>query len=264
MPKLFPPTLLIDTLRRNRLLLCLDYDGTISETARNPDEAVPIEGVRDAIAILSRHPEDVLVGIASGRDAAVTRRIVGLYRGVFYIGLHGIELLDPAENRHILTPVKHCVAALQKVREFLSTPARPNEGFVVEDKGISLALHFRLAHPNRAREICRRLEHFVRTQTRGLRVAYGDMVAEIIPSNTAGKGFAITQILESVGDPLLKPVYFGNNPTDEEAFYAVRREDGITVLVGEERETRAEYRLDSPAEVVQVLCGLAQVLERGK
>ena len=59
------------------------------------------------------------------------------------------------------------------------------------------------------------------------------------------------------------PVYFGDDPSDEEAFFAVRRANGATILVGAERDTHAEYRVDDPAEVIEALRLLADALERG-
>jgi trehalose-phosphatase len=257
MPKPLPKTLLADLLRYHRLLLCLDYDGTLATTTRDPGDAEPLPGARDVIGALSRHPNDVVVAIVSGRDAQTARRMLGLYNHIYYVGLHGIELLDPSDRRHLLTPVRHCLDALDKVRQWLARSARPSEGFVVEDKELSIALHYRNAHPYAARDMCRDLEYFVTHLVKGLRVSYGDMAAEVIPSNTAGKGFAVAHILGELRDPHLAPVYFGNDPSDEEAFFAVRREHGTTILVGPERDTRAEYRADSPADVVEALSILA-------
>lgn len=261
MPKPLSKTLLVDLLRYHRLLLCLDYDGTLATTTRDPGDAEPVPGAREVIGVLSRHPDDVIIAIVSGRDAQTARRMLGLYNHLYYVGLHGIELLDRNDRRHLLTPVRHCLEALDKVRQWLARSAKPGDGFVVEDKELSIALHYRNAHPYMARDMCRDLEYFVNHLVRGLRVSYGDMAAEVMPSNAAGKGFAIAHILGDLRDPRLMPVYFGNDPSDEEAFFAVRREHGTTVLVGAERETRAEYRADSPADVIEALSVLADELE---
>ena len=260
MPKPLPKTLLVDLLRYHRLLLCLDYDGTLAATTRDPEDAQPIPGAREAVGELSRHPDDVVIAIVSGRDAQTARRMLGLYNRLYYVGLHGIELLDRNDRRHLLTPVRHCVEALDKVRQWLAKSAKAADGFVVEDKELSLALHYRNAHPYVARDMCRDLEYFVTHLVRGLRVTYGDMAAEVMPGNAAGKGFAVNHILGELRDPHITPVYVGNDPSDEEAFFAVRREHGTTVLVGAERETHAEYRAESPDEVVEALSLLADEL----
>jgi len=256
-----PKSLLVDLVQRKRLLLCLDYDGTIAATTSNPDDAKPIEGARNAIRTLSRHREDVVLAIVSGRDALTTRRLLGIFDGLYFVGLHGLEILDPDDRREILVPVNHCIPALHTVRDWLKKEARESDGFMVEDKELSIALHYRNANLELARDICRQLEYFVGHMIRGLRVTHGDMVEEVIPSNTGGKGFAINHLLAQLKDKTLLPIYFGNDSSDEEAFFAVRRVGGATILVGEERDTHAEFHADEPAQAIEVLASLADALE---
>jgi len=261
-PKLLSKTLLVDLIPRNRLLLCLDYDGTLAETTLNPKDAKPLSGTRDAVQTLSFYPDDVVIAVLSGRDAQTTRRMLGIFSGLYYVGLHGIELLDRNNRTHMLTPVKHCLPALHSVRDWLIKEARESEGFMVEDKDLSVSMHYRNAQPAAAQDMVRQLEYYVNYVVKGLRITHGDMVAEVIPSNTAGKGFAISHIRADQKDPKLMPVYFGSDPSDEEAFFAVRREHGVTVMVGAERNTHAEYRAESPADVIAALSLLANMLVR--
>jgi trehalose 6-phosphate phosphatase len=258
-----PKNLLLELIQSKRLLLCLDYDGTVAATAPNPLDARPLEGARDAIGTITRHPDDVVLVIASGRDAQTTRRMLGIFNGLYFVGLHGIELLDPYDRKHVLVSVKHCAPALQSVGLWLRKEARASDGFIVEDKELSIALHYRNATPFNARDMCRQLEYFVGQMVKGLRVTYGDMVAEVIPSNTGGNGFAINHLLTELKDKSPIPVYFGNDPSDEESFFAIRRLAGVTVLVGEDRDTRAEYRAENPAQVIEALTLLAATLEHG-
>src|SRR6202043_1415116 len=143
--------------------------------------------------------------------------------GLYFVGLHGIEVLDPSDRRELLIPVEHCLPALEMVRQWLKKEAREADGFVLEDKDLSIALHYRNVSEHTARDLCRQLEYFVTQMVRGLRVTYGDMVAEVMPSNTGGKGFAVNHLLAGLKDKSLMPVYFGDDPSDEEAFFVVRR-----------------------------------------
>jgi len=202
-----------------------------------------------------------VIAIVSGRDAQTTRRMLGIFNGLCFIGIHGIELLDDDDHRELLVQVMHCLPALHTVRDWLFKEARASDGFMVEDKEFSVALHYRNANPEIARDICRQLEYFVTRMIKGLRVVHGDMVAEVMPSNAGGIGFAINHLLARLDDKSLMPVYFGDDPSDEEAFFVVRRAGGATILVGPERETHAEYRVDGPAGVVEVLATLADALE---
>ena len=161
MARPLPKNLLVDLIQRKRLLLCLDYDGTVAATTSNPDDAKPIEGARGVIRALSRHREDVVIAIVSGRDAQTTRRMLGVSDGLYFVGLHGIEILHPNDHRELLVPVSHCLPALHTVRDWLKKEARESDGFLVEDKEFSLALHYRNANAEIARDICRQLEYFV-------------------------------------------------------------------------------------------------------
>ena len=264
MARPFPKNLLIDLIQHKRLLLCVDFDGTIAATTAHPEEARPIEGARDAISILSRHRDDVVVAIVSGRAAQTTRAMLGIFSGAYFIGLHGIELLDAYDRRELLVPVKHCLPALYTVRDWLKKEARADDGFIIEDKQVSIALHYRNADLGAARDICRQLEYFVSRMIRGLRIIHGDMVAEVVPSNASGKGFAINYLLAQLKDKTLMPVYFGHHPSDEEAFFAVRRAAGVTILVGADRDTHAEYRVDGPEAATEALTILAKGLESSR
>jgi len=257
-----PRNLLADLTDHKRLLLCLDYDGTLAPTANNPDDAKPLDGATPALHALIAHPEDVVIAIVSGREARTTRRMLGISNGLYFIGLHGIEILDDADHLELLVNVQHCLPAMQTVQDWLKKEAHESEGFIIEDKEFSLALHYRNAKPEIARDICRQLDYFVAHMIRGLRISHGDMVEEVIPSNAGGKGFALDHLLARLKDKSLMPVFFGSDPSDEEAFFAVRRGGGATILVGPDRDTHAEYFVDGPTAVIDVLNVLADSLQR--
>lgn len=262
MARPLPKNLLVDLIQRKRLLLCLDYDGTIAATTASPLEAMPIEGARETIRTLSRHRDDVVIAVVSGRDANTTRSMLGIFNGLYFVGLHGLEVLDPDGRRELLAKVGHCVGAMHTVRDWLKKEARESDGFNVEDKGLSIALHYRNANPAVARDIRSQLEYFVGHMIMGLRLTQGEMVAEVVPSSAGGKGFAITHVLAQLKDRTVMPVYFGNDPSDEEAFFVVRRAGGATILVGDDRETHAEFLVDNPAHAIEPLVILADELER--
>jgi trehalose-phosphatase len=257
-----PRNLLVDLTAYKRLLLCVDYDGTIAPITVTPDDAKPLEGATRAIRALSAHPEDVVLAIVSGREARTTRRMLGISHALYFIGLHGIEILDEDDHRELLVQVKHCLPAMHTVRDWLKKEAREADGFIIEDKEFSIALHYRNAKPELARDICRQLDYFVAHMIRGLRISHGDMVEEVIPSNAGGKGFALDHLLARLKDKSLMPIFFGSDPSDEEAFFAVRRAGGATILVGPDRDTHAEYFVDGPAGVIDALNILADSLDR--
>jgi trehalose 6-phosphate phosphatase len=140
--------------------------------------------------------------------------------------------------------------ALDAVRTWIRQNVPPASGLVIEDKHFSVALHYRLADPDIAREIGRRLVEFVATH-QPLIIGEGKMVIEARPRN-ANKGAAV-RILTNDGNERGCAVYFGDDVTDEDAFYELRN-DGLTVKVSAQPlPTWAKYRVASPRDVVAAL-----------
>ncbi len=130
------------------------------------------------------------------------------------------------------------------MRNWLAEIVPPVAGFVIEDKTFGVALHYRSADPGQAQAICVLLREFVARQAPPLVIREGKMVIEAIHPQ-AHKGAAVRTLL-SAGNEQRLPVYFGDDITDEDAFYALR-EEGITVQVcGQPSATWARYRVGSP------------------
>lgn len=126
----------------------------------------------------------------------------------------------------------------------------PASGLVIEDKHFSVALHYRLADPGMAQEIGRRLVEFVATR-RPLIIGEGKMVIEARPRG-ASKGAAV-RILSNDGSERCVAVYFGDDVTDEDAFYELRGQ-GVTVKVSAQPlPSWANYRVASPQGVVAAM-----------
>ncbi len=247
---------------RSPLLLCLDYDGTISELVSRPAMARPVEGVVAALKALAALGERIAVAIVSGRPIAELRRMTGLGHAVMYAGVHGLEIAGrsrAAGGDEIRVPddVARCVPELDRVRAWLTHNVAPEAGFEVEDKRLSLALHYRNAEPAAAAALRARFEEFVRTGAPHLRAAHNKMVVEALPA-AASKGEALRALGREAGAAFV-PVYFGDDRTDEDAFAEVLSR-GVGVLVGDARPSLARWRVDNPAAVARVLTALAKSL----
>ena len=83
---------------RSPLLLCLDYDGTISDLVSRPAMARPVEGVVAAIKAMARRRDRIAIAIVSGRPVAELRRMTGLGRQVMYAGVHGLEIAGRSDD----------------------------------------------------------------------------------------------------------------------------------------------------------------------
>ena len=137
----------------------------------------------------------------------------------------------------------HRPAGLAELRAQFRSLVREDARLVVEDKGSSLALHFRRA-PERERE----LREFVAGATTphdGHEVMHGKMVLEVRPAH-ANKGTAIARFLRTSPFAGRTPVFAGDDITDEDGFAVVNRYGGISVKVGA-GGTRAAYRVPDVA-----------------
>src|SRR5271157_4930514 len=98
-PRPLPPGLISSQLANGHLLLCLDFDGTVSELTNDPWKAVPLPRAKAAIAELARHPEKLTVAIISGRDLDTLLGLLGLRDGLLFAGTHGLEFIGRDAQR---------------------------------------------------------------------------------------------------------------------------------------------------------------------
>lgn len=233
-----PPLSLLDGAA-----LFLDFDGTLVELAEAPD-AIEVPG--ELPGLLER-----LAARLGGRLAIVSGRALGdLDRhiscgGVAMAGSHGLELrLADATAVPVARP-----AGLDSAREEVRRFAAAGDGLLVEDKPASVALHFRQA-PEREAEVAAFAEALAART--GLVVQNGKMVAELRPAG-ADKGDALRALMREPAFAGARPLFMGDDLTDEHAFAAAAELGGAGVLVGPARETAARYRLDGVAAVAEWL-----------
>jgi trehalose-phosphatase len=256
-PSPLPLDLLPDVVHRQPVLLCLDYDGTISEIAAEPQLARPVSGAADALRTLSAHRSRVKIALVSGRTLADLRSMLSLPPGIALAGVHGLELLDWTGQFESLGSVEGCRKDLASARAWLDRMVSAGSGFIVEDKEVALALHYRRAPRRTARCMRDSFARFITEQTSSLMARRGKMVVEALP-RLATKATAVRTLWQRAGHEF-KPVYFGDDLTDEDAFSELAGH-GISILVGKARPSGARYRVDAPADVVHQLEALAAQL----
>jgi trehalose-phosphatase len=247
-----PRGLISNQLARGHLLLCLDFDGTISELTDDPWKAVPLPRAKAAIAALARHPEKLTVAIISGRDLDTLLGLLGLRDGLLFAGTHGLEFIARDGERHLATGVDRSAKDIEMVREFLARSIPKDHGFIIEDKRVALTLNYRNASPEDAREALAAFDDLV-NRCPTLQILHGKMIHEAIPRGIGSKGDAIECLLRDAGVPGSNATYFGDDITDEDAFRTVRSHGGIGILVGPPRPSFAQYRVDGPIDVASVL-----------
>ncbi|WP_422056453.1 trehalose-phosphatase [Sphingomonas sp.] len=211
--------------------LFLDFDGTLVEIAPRPD-AVAVDGqLRNLIANLLKR-FDGRVAIVSGRGAA---EIDALFGGLDcpIAGSHGAELRGVAQAEMPERP-----AALDHVAARFHALADALPGLVVELKPLGVGLHYRgiPAAEAEARALAEEL-----AATTGLTLQRGKMVFEL--RAPGDKGRAIAALMGAMPFAGSRPVFLGDDLTDEPGFATVARLGGAGVLVGPVRDTEAAYRL---------------------
>jgi trehalose 6-phosphate phosphatase len=227
----------------------LDFDGTLSDIVARPELARAADGAPEALARCAS--TFALVAIVSGRPSAEVRARLDV-PGVEVFGLYGLEEVerpDGASSRHerLLAEVHRAVADV--------------EGARVEDKGASVAVHYRGAADEEA------AEHVLRVTLREIAsrhrmvVLPGKMVFEIAPSTTPGKGALVQR--EARGRGLTAVLYAGDDVADIDAFAALDRlwgEGTEAVKVAVDGPESPQALLDAADVVVDGPAGLVALL----
>lgn len=230
--------------------LFLDLDGTLAPIMARPDQVGPIAGRTALLQALSARLDGRLAVISGRAVCDIDRILAGAVVAV--AGVHGLQRRAP--DGRLVEARPH--PALSALGEDLRALAATLPGVLIEDKQLSVAIHYRAAPGagKRLAALARRMaaEH-------GLTLQAGDMVIEL---RTPGqdKGDAISAFMDEAPFAGSQPVFVGDDLTDEAGFAAAARLGGYGVLVGPARETRAARRLSDPSAVLAWL-GQAVLME---
>jgi trehalose 6-phosphate phosphatase len=221
----------VDLLRGGSLFL--DFDGTLVDLAPTPDAIQVSIALRELLVRLNY--------CLSGRVALLSGRSVSDLLGHLHpvtltmAGSHGLERARLGEE--IVAPA--IPDTLSEAVNVLRSVQAHYPGVLIEEKPFGVAVHFRLAPE--AEEACRFAASEVANQT-GMVVQPGKMVFELKPSDGT-KGGALRSFMAEPPFVTTRPVFLGDDLTDEHGFEAAIDLGGTGVLVGDERATAAIYRL---------------------
>jgi trehalose 6-phosphate phosphatase len=232
------------------LALLLDFDGTLVKIQRRPHTVRVPAHTRRLLARLARHPK-VFVAIVSGRRQLDLQKRIGL-RVLHYIGLHGAEEIGRKTKVS-----KEAQRDLALVKTLIKKTIGSMPGMRIEDKGLSLAVHYRGAKTAIARAAKHHLLELIAPLRHTLKMLTGAMVWEVLPVGIRGKGVAARDRLKQFPAGTAA-IYIGDDGTDESAFQELL--DQITIRVGKTKETHARYYLRSPREVIHFLSRLENEL----
>ena len=220
----------------------LDIDGTLLEIAPTPERVRTDRAVATLLPALADHVGGALA-LVTGRSITDTDRLMGEL--VLPIaGQHGCERRDATGTLHLHAPDRRNLA---KLRQLVTDLASRHEGLRLEDKGATLALHYREA-PQLASHVHQTLRAgMAEAGHEGFRLQPGKRLLEVKPQGR-DKGTAIRDFMREMPFAGRRPVFVGDDRTDEHGFAFVRARKGIAVKVGA-GSTVANYRLPDVAGV---------------
>lgn len=216
-----------------------DVDGTLLDIVAEPTEAIADRGLVDLMSRLIRRTNGT-VALVSGRTLADLDRIFAPLE-LPAAALHGGEIRFPDGTR-VTAPPELMDPVRLPVYRFVAA----NPGLMLEDKGATLAVHFR-RRPELAAAVVAFLNDLGADD--GVAVQEGKFVAELKPMQF-GKGAAIAALMEHPPFRGKRPVFYGDDLTDESGFAFVQSHGGLAVRIdGSDAPTVARARLADPAEL---------------
>ena len=226
-----------------RCALFLDIDGTLLDLASAPDRVRVDAYIRALLPALAQGLGGA-VALITGRAIADADR---LFRGLVLpvAGQHGLERRAADGSIHLH---EASMRGLERLRRELARFATRHPGLLLEDKGATLALHYRRA-PGLAAHVHRTLRTMLRATAVSAqwRLQPGKRILEIKPDGR-DKGTAILEYMAELPFAGRLPVFVGDDLTDEYGFVAAMHLGGWAVKVGR-GPTRARYRLRDVAAV---------------
>jgi trehalose 6-phosphate phosphatase len=220
--------------------LFLDVDGTLIELTDSPLETFADSGLK---TLLSHVAERL-----GGAVALVSGRSIHYLDGLFAplrlpaAGLHGVERRKASGVMHGASFVD---AQLTEARKAVNALVEAHPGTSVEDKGRTIAVHFRMA-PQLEASVRQSLVAIAKPLGSNYHIQEGNMVLEIKPRGFT-KATAIKAFMKEPPFSGRKPVFVGDDLTDQDGFRIVEDQGGISIAVGE--RVHGQFRLENASGV---------------
>jgi trehalose-phosphatase len=245
------------------IYLFLDYDGTLAPIADMPHKVVTPHKIKRLLSRLSKM-RNRKIAIVSGRKLSDIEKRIRL-KNIVYVGNHGFEIKGPKIKFENPVPLRYR-KSLEDIKTKLKNQLDAIKGAIVEDKGFSLGVHYRLVDKKSiqavknifyATTLIYELKNIIVVKT-------GKMALEIRPTAAWDKGKVVLWLLGRrlfvMRNKKMKviPVYIGDDTTDEDAFKALK-DKGITIFVGKPKNTKARFYLKNTKEVAEFLEAILKI-----
>ncbi len=243
--------------KADRVFLFSDFDGTLSPIVERPEMAYPSPEIKRILQELSQDNRYV-IGIISGRALKDLRDRIGI-RNIIYAGNHGLEIEGPGFS--FIEPVaKETAALFGLINRLLHRAFTGIKGVLVENKGLSLSVHYRAVPEKEVSSVKHALDRVtgLAHSLGKIRITTGKKVFEIRPPVKWDKGKAVNWLLDKYSvkgnQENITSAFMGDDLTDEDGFKAINRRNGISIFIGdEETVSSAQYYLRAPDEVKEFL-----------
>lgn len=233
------------------IALLLDVDGTILETAITPGSVAVPDSLRSSLRELHAKTGGALA-LVSGR---LIRNLDALFAPLRLpaIGGHGAEMRVSSDDAAL---TRYAAAIGGAVKALIASAVSSDPRIILEDKGSSLAVHYRLA-PQMEQTLKAKIAAIIeRVAARDLEVMHGNAVIEVKPTGFS-KGDAVRAMMKLPPFANRKPVFVGDDTTDESVFRVLPMLGGTGYSVGR-FIPGANAMFNSPVEVrcwLACLCG---------
>lgn len=252
-------------LENHFIMLFLDYDGTLTPIVDDPGRAGLPFPMREMLHQLVT-TAGLKIALISGRSLKDLKKHVDI-EGLLYAGNHGLEYEDPE-----ISYVRHEALAFSQVfselADLLGRELNPFPGVIVEDKKLTLSVHYRQLAPEKIEQVktafFKIVEPYVLSSN--LVISEGKKVWEIKPPTEWNKGTLVLWLMSKwmihAGTNIF-PIYLGDDQTDEDAFRILKEKGmGIKVTHDEKEPSEARYYLQTPEEVFEFLKRLKVLKEK--
>lgn len=235
-------------MKKTPAILFLDFDGTLSPIAGHPSSArLPSQTKKYLKSLLKR---DVGVSVVTGRSLKDIMEKVGL-KDVIYAANHGLEIYR--NGGYLLRLGSKYKKPVEKLGGEFSKAFKDIRGAVVENKGLSVAVHTRMVSGGKRKLVEMLVKKISKPWLKkyGLQLTTGKMIWEVRPASYWNKGNAVLWILKHHAKNRF-PIYVGDDTTDEAAFKALLRL-GMTLRVGYKKDSYAQFYLRSSSRLLPFL-----------
>jgi len=230
-----------------RILLLLDFDGTLTPVVKRPREAELSPEMEGILKFLTKKKE-FEVAIISGRSISDLKQKIKI-RNIIYVGNHGLEI-ERKGKKFIYPQASKSIPTMKELKKIMKAKLGSIKGTIVEDKRVGLVVHYRMVKNSDVPELKRTVGQVFKPflEKGKIKIGHGKKMLEAKPPIMWDKGKAASMLLDSFKREKPLSFYLGDDKTDEDAFSALDGR-GITIFVGKSRRSKAKFFLKNVGEV---------------